>query len=78
MPAVTDTGKYRGARREGGGEEFTGHNEVVLTVCLHQEESTCGALETYGGEGGEMNVAQLRSFFFLSSPAFWFPKSQKF
>lgn len=61
MPAVTDTGKYRGAR--GGGEECTGHNEVVLTVCLHQEESTCGALETYGGEGGEMNVAQLRSFF---------------
>lgn len=36
-------------RMRRGGVECTGHNEVVLTVCLHQEESTCGGLETYSG-----------------------------
>lgn len=41
--------KVEGVRR--GGEECTGHNEVVLTVCLHQEEPTCGGLEMYRGEG---------------------------
>lgn len=35
---------------------------MVLTVCLHQEESTCGGLETHSGEG-KMNVAQLRPSF---------------
>lgn len=53
------------------GEECTGLNEVVLTVCLHQEESTCGGLETYSPRG-EMNVAQQRPFFL----DFCFPGSQ--
>lgn len=36
-----------------GGEECTGHNEVVLAVCLHQEEFTCGGLEKYSVWGGK-------------------------
>lgn len=42
--------KEEGVRR--GGEECIGRNEVVLTVCSHREESTCGGLETYSGRVG--------------------------
>lgn len=66
--------KEEGVRR--GGEECIGRNEVVLTVCSHREESTCGGLETYSGRvgGGGDECSSTETLLFLD---FWFPKSQK-
>lgn len=52
-------------RDAGGGEECTGHNEVVLSVCLHQEESTCCGLEMYCG--GKNECSSTETLFIFSA-----------